>query len=215
MTQLLDSNGNTITRPNKNNPKVPGVYMIIHPATGKAYLGSTENLYGREKKHKYMLKSNSHTNKPLQEAYNQDNRTEFVHLSMDSREKAYEYEQLMLDDFSNTGSIFNIAIDAKASTKGLTRSDDTKIKIGIAHTGKKASPEQLLKQSLSHLGKVPNQNQLDALKLGGILNLKNISINGVIYKGAKEISEALNLTTETVYYRINSSSDQFKNWFYL
>lgn len=215
MTQLLDSSGNTITRPNINNPKVPGAYMILHHATGKAYIGSTENLYGREKKHKYMLKSNSHTNKPLQQAYNQNNKIEFIPLSTETREDAYNFEQLVLDDFSNTDSIFNIAIDAKASTKNLSRTEDTKRKISESNLGRIPSAEQLKNQSLSHLGKIPNKNQLDALKLGGIVNLKNISIDGKIYKGAKEVSNDYNLSLETVYYRINSVSDQFKNWFYL
>ena len=54
-----------------------GIYIIQCKATGKVYVGSSENIEKRWLQHKYSLKKNTHHSKKLQNAWNKYGETEF------------------------------------------------------------------------------------------------------------------------------------------
>lgn len=58
--------------------KPAGVYQVKNLATGKVLLGSSLNLEGPLNRHRFMLKIGSHTNKALQQDWNELGAEKFV-----------------------------------------------------------------------------------------------------------------------------------------
>lgn len=210
MTELFDSSGNQITRPNKNNPKVPGVYMIHHLETDKVYVGSTKDLYSRESKHRGMLKNNKHSNKNLQEEYNKSNNINFLCLDINNREDAFEYEQQILDEFLDSGLLFNVSKDAKIPNNGLTHSEETKKKMSETKIGKVFTDEHKHNLSISHSGKVITDKQKESLKLGSLAILKPVIVDSVEYSSIAETAKVFDVHPETVSRRIKNNN--FSTW---
>lgn len=122
-----------------------GIYKIINKVDGKYYVGSSQNIIERWKKHKNGLKKNSHPNKHLQNAYNKHGVNSFeymvVEYIMDINE-LLRVEQIYLDECKkNPNRNYMISYDAIASMRGINHSNETRKKISIALTGKKASYE--------------------------------------------------------------------------
>lgn len=47
------------------------------------------------------------------------------------------------------------------------------------------------------------------------VNRRMVSINTVVYASITDASKALNIKHMTIYFRLNSKSERFKEWFYL
>lgn len=105
---------------------VPAAYVLSHPSTGKRYVGSTVNLYNRVCLHKSRLKAGTHDNRPLQEAYNNNARFDLSAILTDSKEKALDLEQQLLDEGHVCNDLFNIATDARRSMAGKTVSEEVR-----------------------------------------------------------------------------------------
>lgn len=60
-----------INREYKERVKAAGIYQVRNLANGKMLLGSSLNLEGPLNRHKFMLKIGSHTNKVLQQDWNE------------------------------------------------------------------------------------------------------------------------------------------------
>lgn len=60
-----------LQREYKERVKPAGVYQVKNTANGKVLLGSSLNLEGPLNRHKFMLKIGSHTNKTLQNDWNE------------------------------------------------------------------------------------------------------------------------------------------------
>jgi len=87
--------------------KVSGIYKIINKADGKYYVGSSKDIYGSNGRYKYHLKclrSNTHRNDYLQNAWNKYGKDNFDFLLVESVsdvEKLLEIEQKYLDIAKN------------------------------------------------------------------------------------------------------------------
>lgn len=144
------------------NEKI-GAYLIHDTVTGKHYIGSTSDLHKRKLRHESDLRCNVHKNKELQNAFNENNenklepRFNFVQINLETREDAFDYEQLILDDYINSGLLFNVAFNARSSPTGLPRSQETRDKISLGHIGKKLSPEHIEKMRLSKIGLIQSE----------------------------------------------------------
>lgn len=70
-----------IVMENTNNqieiPADPGIYAIVHKETGKRYVGSSDNIRRRLRKHKRDLERGVHDNSYLQKAWNKYGPNEF------------------------------------------------------------------------------------------------------------------------------------------
>jgi group I intron endonuclease len=130
--------------------KASGVYAIVNTMNGKRYIGSAENLRRRRTAHRSALSKNKHANKHLQAAWNKYGESAFVFVVLEYVHPIFllDIEQKHLD--SNRGG-YNIAKHAEATSKGLTRSAETRAKLSAIHKGKTISPEQ--RQKLSEAGK--------------------------------------------------------------
>lgn len=113
-----------------------GVYAIKHLATGRMYIGSSGDLHGRQQEHQYGLRRGNHPNAGLQYAYNQDPQLEFVVRFTDNREDAYDLEQQLIDEYFSSGLLFNLASDARFSTKGRFHSTETREKMRLGSVAK-------------------------------------------------------------------------------
>jgi group I intron endonuclease len=60
-----------LQREYKERVKPAGIYQVKNMASGKMLLGSSMNLEGPLNRHKFMLKIGSHTNKALQNDWNE------------------------------------------------------------------------------------------------------------------------------------------------
>lgn len=78
-------------------------------------------------------------------------------------------------------------------TLGLKHSEETKVAISNFQSNR--SPELAEKIRVGHM--------------------KAISINGVVYNGLIEASKILGIEGNTIHYRLNAASAQFKDWFYI
>lgn len=113
-----------------------GAYILTHIESGKFYIGSTNNISNRLRQHKQLLKLNMHTCSGLQELYNNSPRihvkffiTGSLHDNELSREKAFDIEQELLDEFKNSDLLLNFSKNARVSFLGEKHTEETKKKI--------------------------------------------------------------------------------------
>jgi group I intron endonuclease len=119
-----------------------GIYKITNKATNKFYIGSAVNTVNRWSLHKNKLKSNSHPNKHLQNAWDKYGQENFIFEIIEecSREDLIVTEQKYLDILkpwdNNIG--YNIAKVA-GNTLGCYHTDESKEL--ISKNNKASSPE--------------------------------------------------------------------------
>lgn len=103
-------------------PKSCGVYAIVHKPSGKRYVGSSVNIKRRIIKHKYELRSSSHSNKHLQAAwrlYGED-QFEFKTLLICSPADKIFYEQKVMDAYGVTNRNHGYNLSPKACGPDLS-----------------------------------------------------------------------------------------------
>lgn len=180
------------------NTRFAGAYAIHHPPTGKAYVGSTGDLYQRKKQHESMLRNGTHPNRPLQEAFDANPTIEFEFLLTSfSKEEAVKAEQLALNNHLSSGCLFNLSADAELAGKGVPRSAETIEKLRQQKLGKKLSEEH--RQKLAVILKKTNANRAHM-----------VSIDGVVYESQKAAIAALGVPKSTFARRLDS--DKFPTW---
>lgn len=140
------SNGITETK-----RKVLGIYKIVNKVNGKYYVGSSNDIQLRWRKHKSDLNNQNHVNEHLQHSWNKygSNNFEFSIVEELSKEKLMEVEQKHLDVVNKEKNrCYNLSfiadrIEMTSETlkkiingnKGKVRSQETKKKIKLATTG--------------------------------------------------------------------------------
>jgi hypothetical protein len=75
-----------------------GIYQITCTRTGKTYLGSTQNIIERLKKHFTQLKTNTHPNTEMQEDFNLYGEQAFTVSFIKLVHQNYSRKQLYLDE---------------------------------------------------------------------------------------------------------------------
>jgi group I intron endonuclease len=144
-----------------------GIYQIINPLDGKIYIGSSNNIPYRWKKHVERLKSEKHHSIHLQRAWNK-REYEFILETIEycSEERLIEREQYYLD---NHHPEYNISPTAGTS-RGVKRRPETIEKVRQANIGKKQSSETIAKRVLKLIGKKRSpevKEKLRIQKIGG------------------------------------------------
>lgn len=209
-------------------PKFPAAYEITHVASGKMYVGSAMDFFGRLKTHKSSLRLNRHSNAELQAAFNIDPEIEFSVTFYDTREEAYDHEQALLDEHHSKGELFNVAVNARSTNKdnevikehlrslrlGTVASDETKAKMSAARKGGKMPPrtqEHIDKLAAIRTGSKHSEEAKAAIRANAPA-AKAVSIDGVIYPSASEASRILGISHKTIRKRIKST--KHKTWLY-
>lgn len=138
--------------------KISGIYAIVNTVNGKRYVGSSQEIDYRFRKHKSALRSNRHHNPHLQSAWNKYGEScfDFIILEECEEELLLKREQAYLD----VGCEYNIAVVAGSPMKGRKASEETLKKMSDARRGKptgrkgmKASQETREKLSKSLKGR--------------------------------------------------------------
>lgn len=149
--------------------RLAGAYIFTHTASGKFYIGSTNNLAGRRSRHLTDLRYNRHPNLRFQRLYNQDPALESFFVITEDREEAYDREQELIDIHWGDENLLNMTKDVRAAFRhpseesklkhrlaitGLKRSDLTKERIRQAKLGVPRSDELKKKVSLANTGRI-------------------------------------------------------------
>jgi len=119
-----------------------GIYRLASNS-GKCYIGSAGSSRGilrRLKDHLIMLERGSHHSKKLQAAWNKYGE---LHITILERvtERLIEREQFYIDFYRSATEGYNSNPIAGKTRLGTKLSEETKEKIRVANTGKKASEE--------------------------------------------------------------------------
>ena len=153
----------------KESLTLPGVYQIANKLNGHIYIGSSINIWRRWGEHLTTLRSNTHNNSHLQNAWNKYEETafEFSVLIFCDSENLLLYEQMCLDALKPE---YNIATNAFAPARGVKRSDETKARLRESHLGNtsrlgtKASDETKVKMRNVRLGKKHSDETKEKLR---------------------------------------------------
>lgn len=110
---------------------VGGLYEIRHLATGRRYVGSTQDFVERFGEHRCLLNKGRHHNVHLQRAWMKYGAEAFVLrvLAILEPEAQVPAEQRLLNQLHPVGCLYNVALDALSPMRGRTLSAETRQKI--------------------------------------------------------------------------------------
>lgn len=130
-----------------------GVYWFYQPKKDRViYIGSSNNIEKRIKRHINGLKRGKHINPIFQNTWNKHGQSEFEATLLEETDLVHliEREQFWMDFFKPT---CNIAIAADNPMRGRKFSEETRRKLSKVHLGKKHSEEARQKMSNAQRGK--------------------------------------------------------------
>jgi group I intron endonuclease len=116
--------------------KITGIYKITNKTNGNFYIGSSVDISRRWKKHTTLLRSNSHYNSHLQNAWNLYGEENFFFEIVETciKENMVEREQSYIDNLNPT---YNVSKNAAAFMLGVKRSESFKENLSILKKGNK------------------------------------------------------------------------------
>jgi group I intron endonuclease len=111
-----------------------GIYKIVNTATGQCYVGQSQYMQKRIKEHFRLLRSNKHSNKHLQHAYNKYEADKFygaIEVMCSNLEELDMLEEAFIQGhvFFDEPSVYNIADFAKAPMRGKMHTEATRERI--------------------------------------------------------------------------------------
>jgi predicted GIY-YIG superfamily endonuclease len=182
----------------------PCVYVLKQRTTGEYYIGSTGKATTRIKAHASYLQGNLSHSVKLQTSFNRDKDFEFMVIFTESREEAYEFEQLLLDMNRHDPLLLNESIDVKRPGLGRKLSPE---QIAAMQRGQKTesglSNRRAWTDSPQYSQKAREQFSKPAV------------IDGVQYPSATAAGLALGVHKNTVIHRLKSDNPKFKDWNWL
>lgn len=118
---------------------VCGVYVIRNLINHKVYIGSSKDIRKRLLEHKRLLKLKKHVNRHLQSAYNLYGEScfEFKIITNCPLHDRIAREQYYMDLFKSYEDTYGYNIESVAGLAGGERSEQTKLKISKANSGRK------------------------------------------------------------------------------
>lgn len=198
-----------------------GIYRIVHIESGKSYVGSSINILQRWDSHRSRLKNQDHSSARLQNAWNKYGAEAFIfeclellhdlselqdreqfwtdHLRSYERESGFNSRSVVRN---NLGYITSAETRAKIAQalKGRKRPPEVCRAVGMGNRGKKLTAEQLVKQSLAHMGIKPSQEARERMRQGQLnrasftdVHRKNISLSLIGRKRSDAARRAMSL----------------------
>lgn len=222
----------------------PGIYLIRHVNSNKVYIGSSQNINERLKRHFNELKSNRHISKELQNLFNKNNLLEYFIKFTNTREEAFDEEQKLLDIYITEDSIINAAPNARSQT-GFKHSEETKQQMSVVRStpemkafcsnlnkGRIVNEETRQKISLGSMGRKPSDKNkaitsklfkgtprtkeaIENMRIANLSRSKPIIVDGIKYDSVRVYHEKFGVGTSTIEYRLNNTKPHFDNWSYI
>lgn len=169
------------------------IYKLIDPRNNEVrYVGKTINIKRRYKQHLYD-KRKSHKASWVQSLRTLKLKPIIEILEICKNDNWIEREIYWINQFNNLTNLKS----GGGSDYIRTTSEETKEKIRLKHIGRKLSKEwkNKIKKSTK--------------------NKRKINVDGIKYESIMNAANSLNLIHSTVYRRVISKNDKFKNYFYL
>lgn len=131
-----------------------GVYRWLCTATGKSYVGSSQNLAKRKAEHLRKLRQLRHENPKLQNAWNKygSSAFEWEVLVYCPVSDLLFHEQIAMDAMDVVRNGYNISLIAGAPMRGRTMSAASREKLSVALEGIEKSPEWIERIASAHRG---------------------------------------------------------------
>lgn len=127
---------------------ISGIYSITNNTNGKVYIGQSEDIEDRLRKHKSALKGNYHVNSHLQSSWNKYGEDSFTFKLVKSCKLRYldRFEKLIINiyDATNPDNGYNLKGGGRSNCK---YSDASRKKMSDSHKGVKLSEETRLNMS--------------------------------------------------------------------
>lgn len=216
--------------------KEPGVYFYKQLDTGKTYIGSTVDAYGRFIQHSSSLTRNDHSNHKFQKAFNESPYFEIDFCRIPDHLKnedplltVRKMEQQFIDDFEPKSKLLNIAKDVFANGTAISPSAETRAKISASSMGRIVTQETRDRQSASLKGRIISQEARDKVSLAlkgrkqdearralskkaGMTRATPVKVGDTIYESLKAAGDAFDIDSKSVKKRIKSKN--FNEWSY-
>lgn len=144
-----------------------GIYQWRNTATGKVYIGSSQNCARRKLEHRSRLRRGAHTNAKLQASWNKHGEAAFVFemlFSVFDRDDLEQVEQQFLDDNKVTLSGYNLAPTA-GNTAGWKAGDETRRRMSEA-AKRRDNSAQVKAMAEATRGKKRPQHVVQAMQAG-------------------------------------------------
>lgn len=190
-----------------------GAYVITHMESGKRYIGSTSDLRARKTVHMAYLNTGTHVNQALQEAFNSDPDLEFRFYPTETREEAYDIEQLLLDRNHGKPDCLNIASNARLPWLGRKHTEETKAKMSeTASQRPDLSDEEKQRLRILRVG-IPHSDEVrsrmsESHKGKPSPAARPVMVNGVLYRSGLEAARMLGMPASTVKKKLNDPTNQ-------
>ena len=130
-----------------------GIYLITCVASGRVYVGQTDNITRRFNQHRALLRGNRHFNDFLQAAWNAHGEDAFC-FELVEQVPAEVLDQKETDWFNTfpRTRLFNVNEPGRGGRRGHTLSDATKRRISEANRGRILSDVTRRKMSAARIG---------------------------------------------------------------
>lgn len=182
------------------------IYKILCETNSKFYIGMSQEYEKRWRSHINQLRLGKHNNYHLQEDWLQYGEDDFT---FELLHEFNEKELCMQKEIETINScdeavLYNIVKDVSIGGDGFT------------HNPRKDEIRELKSKSVSGsknpmYGKPKSDKMLSSVKEA---NSKPVVIKGIEYKSLTEASEKLGMRHNIISYRINATSDKFREWTY-
>lgn len=214
---------------------IQGTYQIRCTTNDKVYVGSSVDLYYRERKHFSELRRGVHSSIALQNAYNKHGAENFVFEILEIVENKSDLlntEQYWIDKLESYKRNKGYNIRKKAHcNEGISLSDEAKAKLSLLNKGKKLSEDHKKKIGAANKGRIHSEEyrkncserQKGKIGTGGSAKGENnsnaveycfVSPDGIEYKGKniKTFAEKMNLSYDALIKVHTGLTNNHKGW---
>lgn len=188
--------------------KIICTYIYYNHDTREFYIGSGNR--NREYGHLTSLRHNNHYNKKFQKAYNKNKNFIFYYSETDTRKEALAFEQILIDYFYGMQYNLNGCRYVVVPMLNKIVSEETRFKQSLAKKGKPLSNIHIENNRLSKIGLKRSGMALVNIAKGQHIS---VSIDGKIYNNIKEAIIAKDISSATMYSRLDSDDIRWDKWF--
>lgn len=184
---------------------ITGIYCIRHNPSGKVYVGSACRVGNRVCYHRSKLNRGIHDNHYLQASWGKHGSGDFSFCLIEEcgRDDLVARESFWMQFYKACDREHGFNLDILATNK--RHSEETKLKIGAKHKGRKYPPEFGQKISAARKGvknlrpRTPEQRlRHAAASRGHVLSAEGRAKIGAVHRGKKISSEQRRKTDETL-----------------
>jgi len=174
-----------------------GTYILREILTGYVYVGSSEEIYKRISKHKYLIARRKHDNSKFTELLKTTNiqNFEMIVFFTNNRDEAYQLEQYLIDRYKKSQRLLNIANDVRYAMLGHKQTEEHKQKIRKALLGRVHNDNSKRLMSEHRKNNPLAQAQQRA---ASELVKKKIILNGTLYQSITEAAKQTRLGESTL-----------------